>query len=131
MIWWEGLLYKLASIGITDKLWFLCKQWLDGSTCSILLGGDTSDQFSISRSIKQGGLLSMFFFTVAYHDIHQYILDTSDGLTYYGKDIGSLTLADDTLLLSYTVNGLQRMIDQAAQYGLKWRLVFSSQKQSV
>jgi hypothetical protein len=91
MIWWEGLLYKLASIGITDKMWFLCKQWLDGSTCSILLDGDTSEQFSISRSIKQGGLLSMFFFTVAYHDIHQYILDTSDGLSYYGKDVGSLT----------------------------------------
>ena len=68
---------------------------------------------------------------VYYQCLHQYILDTSDGLTYYGKDIGSLTLADDTLLLSYTVNGLHRMIDQAAQYGLKWRLVFSSQKQSV
>ena len=127
-IWWQGLLYKFTRIGITDKLWFLFKEWLEGSTCSILLDGVTSKQFNISRSIKQGGLLSMFFFTVAYHDIHQYMQKTSDGLTYYGKDVSSLTLADDTLLLSYTVNGLQRMIDQASQYGRQWRLVFSAPK---
>ena len=37
-------------------------------------------------------------------------------------------MADDTLLLSTTVNGLQVMIDNAYNYGRKWRLEYSVSK---
>ena len=45
-----------------------------------------------------------------------------------GRDVGSLTLADDTALLSNTVDGLQAMIDMAYDYGRKWRITFSETK---
>jgi hypothetical protein len=76
-------------IGITDKLWFMCKQWPDGSTCSLLLDGDTSEQFGISRSIKQGGSLSMLFFTVAYHNIDNSKLSFLRRLV--SVDVGTIT----------------------------------------
>ena len=128
MIWWNGLLYKISKIGIHDKLWWLFKEWLIGSKAHVLINGQLSDAFNISRSIKQGGLLSMFYFTVAYHDIHDYVSKSNDSLKVYGIDVGSLTLADDTVLLANTVNGLQRMINLAADYGEKWRIVYSTPK---
>ena len=128
VIWWKGLLYKLAKIGIQGKLWWIFRNWLIGSQCGVLLNGELSDSFEITRSIKQGGLLSMFYFTVAYHDIHEFANRGGDGLIYHDIDVSSPTLADDTLLLANTVNGLQRMMDYAHQYGKLWRLTYSVAK---
>jgi len=126
---WNGLLVKLAKIGITNKLWHFFRQWLKGSTAQILVQGETSDPFAISRSIKQGGLLSTFFFVTFYNDIHASVTQgPTQSLTFHNRDIGSPTMADDTLLLSATVKGLQVMIDNAYQYGRTWRLEYSPSK---
>ena len=126
---WDGLLIKLAQIGITNKLWHLFQVWLIGSTAQISVHGQTSDTFEISRSIKQGGLLSTFFFVTFYHDIHQFVTQGhSQNLTFHNRDISSPTMADDTLLLSTTVKGLQVMIDNAFRYGQLWRLEYSKTK---
>jgi len=126
---WNGLLLKLANIGITHKLWHFLKRWLLGSTAQILVQGQTSDSFDISRSIKQGGLLSTFFFVILYSDIHEHVIKgKTQALTFHNQDIGSPTMADDTLLLSATAKGLQVMINNADQYGKLWRLEFSPSK---
>jgi hypothetical protein len=70
----------------------------------------------------------MFYFTVAYHDIHEFVNQHRDGLVYHDMDVSSPTLADDTLLMSNTVNGLQRMMHCAHEYGKLWRLSFSVAK---
>ena len=87
VIWWDGLLYKLK-----DKLWWLFRNCLLESLCSVLLNGETSTSFIITRSMKQGGLLSVFYFTVAYFDIHRAVNSGLDGLRYHGLDVGSPTL---------------------------------------
>ena len=87
-----------------------------------VVNGRTTKGFEIIRSIKQCELLSMLYFTVANHDRHEYVSKYND------IDVGRLTLARDTLLLSNTVNGLQRMISLADDYGRKWRISFSIPK---
>ena len=62
---WNTLLYKLHKIGIEGKTWCLFNECLNNSTSSVMINGVLSNQFPITRSIKQGGLLSMFFFCVA------------------------------------------------------------------
>ncbi len=69
-IWWDGLFYKMNNIGITDKLWLLFYDWFHGSTCSVLFHGILSDDFTISRSIKQGGVFSMYAFCMFFSDVH-------------------------------------------------------------
>jgi hypothetical protein len=128
-IWWNGLLHKLYSTGIRGKLWWLFNEWLSGSSCSVLINGDLSERFSISRSIKQGGLLSMFFFTVAYHDIHSHaILPPAKGLMYDNLDVTTPTFADDTIIMSLSVNNLQLILNNVCQYGRQWRIKFSPTK---
>jgi hypothetical protein len=128
-IWWDGLLYKLSNIGIKGKLWWLFREWLVGSSCNIMVNGELSDSFTISRSIKQGGLLSMFYFCVSYYDIHQEAIQPpAVGLTYYDVDMSTPTFADDTLLMSLSVSNLQLMLDNVYRYGSRWRVRFSSSK---
>lgn len=126
---WDGLLYKLAKLGISNKLWHFFKIWLSGSTAQIRVQGESSDIFDISRSIKQGGLLSTFFFVVFYHDVHVCVTQgDSHALMLHDEDISSPTMADDTLLLSTTVMGLQTMLNNAHSYGRMWRLEYSPTK---
>ena len=127
-VWWSGLLYKLSEIGIKNKLWWIFRNWLLGSKCTVLINGEFSEFFTITRSIKQGGLLSMLLFTVAFYDFHDFVNSRNDGLKFHDIDIGSPTYADDSLLLSNTRTGLQNMINLAFEYGRRWRFVFSSSK---
>ena len=129
-IWINGLLYKLFRIGIVDKLWLLIKDWFTNNVCSILLNGVITEPFNISRSIKQGGILSMFFFAISFYDVHDYIKQPSPsdpvlGLKCGDVYIGSPAYADDLLLLCNTVNGLNNMLDRAYMYSKQWRLSFS------
>ena len=106
--WWNGLLHKFYNIGIRGKLWWLFHEYLSGSSCSVMINGDLSVRFTISRSIKQGGLLSMFFFTVAYHDIHSYAIHPpAKGLNLYNIDVTKTTSAGDTILMSISASNLQ------------------------
>jgi len=126
---WQGLLVKLWNLGIKHKLWNLFEQWLTGSTAHISTNCEASSVFEISRSIKQGGLLSTFYFLVFYHDMHSFVTrGSTQPLTFHNRDISSPTMADDTLLLSTTPRGLQTMIDNAYMYGRLWRLEYSPSK---
>ncbi len=73
-LWWSGLLYKMSKIGIKNKLWFFFREWLLNSTCNVMINGEVSPSFTISRSIKQGGLLSMIMFCISIYDIHTDVL---------------------------------------------------------
>ncbi|KAK2159245.1 hypothetical protein LSH36_156g15020 [Paralvinella palmiformis] len=107
---WQGLLVKFWNLGIKHKLWNLFEHWL---TAHISTNGEASSVFQISRSIKQGGLLSTFYFLVFCHDIHSFVRrGSTQPLTFHNRDISSSTMADDTLLISMTPRGLQTMIDQ-------------------
>ena len=126
-VWWNGLMYKLHSIGVHNKLWFLFKEGMVGSKCAVLINGAVSQSFEITRGIKQGGMLSMFMYVVSTHDFHQYV-DQGDGLRYYDLQVSSLTLADDAVLLSLTKAALERMMGRTWTYGRKNRTKHSVPK---
>ena len=106
-IWWDGLLLKLYNLGIRDKLWHLFRKWLLRSRGVVLYDGHLSEPFGITQGIKQGGVLSMFLFTVAVMDIHDYANQASDGLCVAGMKLGSPAYA---VLLSNTKSGLTRVM---------------------
>jgi len=128
-IWWNGVFYKMYRLGITDKLWLLFYDWFNGSKCSLLYHGRLSDSFQISRSIKQGGVLSMYIFCIFFYDVHKFIDERQMyGLMYKDIYIGSPTLADDILLLSSTKHGIDVMMSRVLLYAHYWRITFSPSK---
>ena len=128
-VWWDGLFYKMYCLGITNKMWFLLKSWFTNSKCSVLNNGKTSQHFNISRSIKQGGILSMINFCIFLHDLHTFVdPQCIYGLKVHDLYVGSPALADDIVLLSTTKHGLDVMISKALEFSRQWRFTFSSSK---
>ena len=110
-LWWDGFFLKLYKIGITNKLWHLFRDWFVGSCCRVCLNGEISEAFNITRSIKQGGILSMLNFCIYTHDIHNDIdIQRKHGLFCKNVYVGSPAYADDIVLLSPTKHGLDNMI---------------------
>ena len=127
-VWWNGLLYKLFRLGIKDKLWYLLQECFKDSTGVILYDGQYSDKFCISQGIKQGGVMSMFFYTVYVMDVHDYVDAKNDGLRVANIPVGSLSYADDIVLMSSTKKGLDRMMYNMNACGRMWRISYSATK---
>lgn len=128
-LWWSGLLYKMHRIGIDNKLWHLMYDWLVDSNCRVYLNGQMSDKFTITRSIKQGGILSMLNLCIYMHDIHAYIDEYfNHGLYCDDLYVGSLCYADDVMLMSPSKYGLDHMMHKVWDYSCKWRFTFSPSK---
>ena len=117
-VWWNGILYTLHLLAIKDKLWHLFREWFVGSTAMVLFDGEVSESFSISRLIKQDGVLSMFLFTVSIMDLHDYVNQTNDGLCVRDICVSSPSYADDITLMSnpsepfLVLNTLRRRLAQ-------------------
>ena len=127
-IWWNGLYYRLYRLGVRDKLWHLIKNWFCDSEAAVLFDGQCTETFKITRGIKQGGVLSMFFFTVYLMDMHEFIDQSNDALWISDVYMGSPAFADDITLLSGTKSGLNRMKNGTKRYGELWRISFSAVK---
>jgi exonuclease III len=128
-LWWSGLMYKMRGIGLDNKLWFLMYEWLKGSSCRVYVNGQISEPFTISRSIKQGGILSMLNLCIFMCDIHEYVDERRDrGLKCNDVYVGSPSYADDLMLMSGTKQGLDKMMCCAWDYSRKWRFTFSPSK---
>jgi len=128
-LWWPGLMHKVYNIGIDNKLWFLLYEWLSGSSCRVYINGQMSESFTISRSIKQGGILSMLNLCIYMYDFHDYIDPTRQyGLYCNDNYVGSPSYADDIMLMSATKHGLDTMMQQAWDFSRKWRFTFSPNK---
>ena len=127
-IWWNGMFFKLNRLGITDKLWLLLRDWYVGSTCSVLTNGSYS-VFEISRSIRQGGVISMFMMAVAFCDMHTSVDPGCDnGLAHGNTYLGTPAYADDLAILGVTPQGLQTMLTNVHMYAQTWRISFSATK---
>ena len=71
----------------------------------------------------------MLLLFIAHHDVHTEVAERpAHRIIYNNVDVSSLSYADDTLLMSNTVNGLQYMLTNLFQYGRKWRVKFSPSK---
>ena len=128
-IWWSGLMWKMNQIGIDNKLWHLLYDWMIGSCCCVYLNGQVSDSFTISRSIKQGGIMSMLNLCIFMNDIHQFVdPDMKFGIRCHDLYLGSLSYADDLILMSHTKRGLDNMMENAYEFARKWRFSYSLSK---
>ena len=83
---------------------------------------------NISKGTRQGGLTSTHLFNCFYKDLIKEILCTDGGITIDGHRFSVYCYADDLLLASTSVTGLQSLIDSANSYMIEHGLSFNSAK---
>ena len=90
-----------------------------------------SSEFKVTAGVRQGGILSPILFNVYVGDMIADLKDSGYGY-YIGKTFfGCIMYADDLLLLSPSIAGLQSMLDICSQYGTMHDITFNASKTAI
>ena len=77
--------------------------------------------FAINAGVKQGEPLSPFLFILFINDMYENIMiQDNDAFTIEDLKFFILLFADDAVLISYTAEGLQSLLNQLHSYCNKW-----------
>jgi len=77
---------------------------------------------------EQAAVLSPFLFNIYVDDLIDLLESTGHGCHVAGKYFGVVMYADDILLLSASVSGLQSMLDICHSYGASNSIMFNHSK---
>ena len=127
-VWHKGLLFKLASCGVTTGAleWF--RSYLSERSVAVRVGSGVSLPHSITAGVPQGSHLGPILFTVFINDLPTSIQGSQSDL-----------YADDALIhnsfskqtIPQDLNNLQASIEMAFDWASKWEGTFSSLKTKI
>ena len=79
--------------------------------------GTTSYRFKAAQGVFQGSILSPHLYNIYTEELLKNIAVSTDaGTTLHGSFTGIIAYADDIILISSTVNGLQRLLNKCQKY---------------
>ena len=103
----------------------LIVQYLN-QTANVRWNGNLSYTFPLSNGVKQGAVLSPLLYCFYSNDLFKILRMNKIGCWVSGKYVGALGYADDTLLLSPSREGLQKMLKICQDYAETHNLIFST-----
>ena len=110
-VWYEALIYKLKSIGVSDLLLKLIQSFLRNRFQRVLLNGQTSEWLPVKAGVPQVSILGPLFFLIY--------------INYLSENIESTVklFADDTSLFSVVHDNntsavvLNRVLQKIPEWG--------------
>ena len=123
------LLYKAMDV-LADIWWRLLYVWYEKANAVIKYMGKYSTPIWIEKGTRQGGLTSPFLFNLIYQEMIQELSECSSGICVGKTSYNVFCYADDILLLSLSVTGLQKLMDVANKYVINHGLSFNAKKSS-
>ena len=121
------LLYK-AMDTIPDPSWNILYYWYSKMSACIRWNNTIGRQISIECGTRQGGLTSPLIFNLFYEEFISDLNQLDCGITIGNSNYNVICYADDILICSLTVTGLQKLIDTAMSYTENYGLNFSAAK---
>ena len=123
------LYFKLLKSGVSSKFVRIVKDIYDKSFSCVKVENKLSDTFKLNIGLRQGCILSPALFNIFINDLPQYLAspDTKP-VIFNGRIISSLLFADDLLILSESLSGLQRATDKMSAFCQRWRLQINVNK---
>ena len=100
-VWHEGLLHKLEKYGIRGDLlkWF--KSYLSERRQRVVIGGQTSDVYSIKAGVPQGSILGPVLFLLFINDI---VCDISCNIRLFADDTSLYIVVEDEYATAELMN---------------------------
>jgi len=90
-----------------------------------------SSDYKVRAGVRQDGILSPILFIVYVDNLIEELKSSSYGCFIGRTFFGCLMYADDLLLLSQSVNGIQSMLDICSVYGGSHDIVFNAAKTAI
>ena len=127
-----ALWYKLWEIGVSGKLIKTLRQIYSQSRFAIKISQTSRSKDVASRTgVLQGCHFSPLLFIIFINDLIKF-LPTDSGTPVVGDQyIQALLFADDLVLCSHTVDGLQQLLDKLKIYCDYWNLEVNKEKTKV
>jgi len=122
------LFAKLTERGV--PLPFICvlKCWYRKCNVVVRWGGSLSRPFSIAAGVRQGGVLSPYFFAVYIDSLICVLEHSGHGCVVHGIYLGCIVYADDIFLMSHSLSSMQFMLDICSAEIDKLHLKFNVKK---
>ena len=102
--------------------------WYQEKMLCVKWNGALSECFSVSNSIKQGGILSPKLFNINVDVLSQKLNEKIVGCSFNGTIINHLYYADDLALIAPSSNGMQKLITECESYAEVYGLKFNELK---
>ena len=98
---------------LPDHLWMTMYHWYTNLSVQIRWSGHLSEPLKVLQGTRQGGLSSPFLFNTFYQEMVDTLSEMEGGIMIGENKYNVFCYADDILLASLTMSGLQKMIDTA------------------
>ena len=121
---------KLLDRGMNASIVKLLYTWCKTQKFQIVWNGRLSRSFMIEKSVRQGGVLSPYFFNVYMDSLGLMLTDLGVGCRIGRRFSNNLWYADDLVLLAPTVVALQKLIDVCHSYASEHNII-SNEKKTV
>jgi ribonuclease HI len=122
-VWTQGLLYKMARLGISGSILGWTKNFLTGRSMRVRIGNHLSPAKRVENGVPQGAVISPILFNIMMSDFPNHWTRTR-----------TLLFADDILIYTRTKlpigaeTTLQPAIDDVGRWGRKWKFKFAPDK---
>ena len=121
------LFYKAATV-LPKHYWNVMHTWYSKLTVQVKWCGTLSSAIKVSVGTRQGGLSSPFLFNFFDQDLISLLSNCSGGITIQNDAYNAFCYADDLIIASLSVTGLQEMIYAATSYIVDHGLNFNPAK---
>ena len=122
------LVRKMLQRGIPQCFICVLTDWYTKLTSVVRWQGMLSTSFSINAGVRQGGVLSPVLFNLYMDDMIEQLKESGYGCYINRHFFGCIMYADDILLLSASVTGLQKLLDLSYKYSSRVGLTFNANK---
>ena len=122
------LLDKLMYRGVPPCLLAVISNWYSKLSAVVRWNHVFSDKFKVSGGVRQGGVLSPVLFNLYVDELIEQLEDSGNGCSVGGNFFGCVMYADDVLLLSASISGLQQMINTCCVFGDRHCIKFNTNK---
>ena len=120
------LFWKLVEKGIPPIYIRLLLEMYEKQQANVRWNGVLSNPFPVTNGVKQGAVLSPILYCIYIDGLFTCLRKEKTGCWVNGNYVGIVAYADDLLLLSPTINGLQEMTKTCEDYGNTYNLTFST-----
>lgn len=132
VVWHQGLLFKLINDTNIDTTTLLAIKGLySNMTSCVNYMGQISNWFPVQQGTRQGGITSPLLYLIFINGLICELEQSGFGVCMYNIAMACPTVADDMVLLSYSINGINSMLAICNRYANRWRYKYNADKCTV
>ena len=125
--YWK-LLIKLLDRGVPLLIILLLQFWFSAQSLRVGWGGSLSCCFTMKNGIRQGSILSPYFFNVYVDDLNYCLNDCRVGCHLGDKPMNNLSYADDLVLVAPSASALNDLLHICDTFASGHHIIFSASK---